>query len=328
MAPALRTGPGLPNLLTMTAIAAPAPAPALSSTADEPAGPGQFQVVLICPDGYAHSGAFMEMIDGVYYGLRALGAEVSAAVNRLVLPGPQPIIFGANLLEPHEAPLLPSHTIVYNLEQISATSSWCSPHYLELLKRCRVWDYSARNLAALQTLGLSQPPMLVPVGYVPQLTRVPAVANEYIDVLFYGSMNPRRAAVINDLRSRGLNVHTVFGVYGTQRDALIARAKVVLNLHYYETSIFEMVRVSYLLANRKAVVAECHAGTEVDEDMADAVALCSYEELADTCAELVKDHQRRRELADRGFAAISRRDESAYLAAALAATSVKEKEHA
>ena len=41
-----------------------------------------------------------------------------------------------------------------------------------------------------------------------------------------------------------------------QRDALIARSKVVLNMHYYEPGEFESVRVSYLWANRKCVVTE------------------------------------------------------------------------
>ena len=57
------------------------------------------------------------------------------------------------------------------------------------------------------------------------------------------------------------------GVRGAERDALIARARLVLNLHFYPTAIFELVRVSYLLANGKAVVAECGPETEIDADI-------------------------------------------------------------
>ncbi len=87
-------------------------------------------------------------------------------------------------------------------------------------------------------------------------------------------------------------------------------------MHYYETNIFELVRVSYLLANRKAVVAECNPGTEIDPDIVDAVQLAPYEGLVSACAQLVADSLSRKELSERGFSRMVARDERAYLAAA------------
>jgi hypothetical protein len=238
-------------------------------------------------------------------------------VNRLLVPGPQPILLGANLLSAADVAVLPPGTIVYNLEQISESSSWCSATYLQLLQNCQVWDYSARNIASLARLGVTVKVEHVPVGYVPELTRIAASAVEDIDVLFYGSMNERRNNVISHLRQAGLNAHAVFGVYGPARDALIARAKVVLNMHYYKANIFELVRVSYLLANRKAVVAECNPGTEIDPDIVDAVQLAPYEGLVSACIELVANSGSRKALSERGFSRMVARDERAYLAAAL-----------
>jgi len=263
-----------------------------------------------------HSAAFAEVLEAVVCGLRALGADVSEAVNQLV-PGRQPIVFGANLLGDASVDVLPPGTIIYNLEQIGESSSWCSPTYLRLLQNCRVWDYSARNIASLARLGVTAKVTHVPVGYVPELTRIMSAPVEDIDVLFYGSMNERRNNVISQLRQGGLNAQAIFGVYGPARDALIARSKVVLNMHYYETNIFELVRVSYLLANRKAVVAECNPGTEIDPDIVDAVRLAPYEGLVSACARLVVDSSSRRELSERGFSRMMARDERAYLAAAL-----------
>jgi hypothetical protein len=278
--------------------------------------PGPFQVVLVQPEGYVHSAAFAEVIEAVVCGLRALGADVSQTVNQLV-PGRQPIVFGANLLGPANVDALPPGTIIYNLEQIGESSSWCSPTYLHLLQSCQVWDYSARNIASLGRLGVTAKVTHVPVGYVPELTRITAAPVEDIDVLFYGSINERRNNVISQLRQAGLNVQAVFGVYGPSRDALIARSKVVLNMHYYETNIFELVRVSYLLANRKAVVAEYNPGTEIDPDIVDAVQLAPYEGLVSACAQLVTDSRSRKALSERGFSRMVARDERAYLAAAL-----------
>jgi hypothetical protein len=58
-----------------------------------------------------------------------------------------------------------------------------------------------------------------------------------------------------------------FGAYGAGRDALVARSKIVLSMHYYEPAAFEIVRVAYLLANAKAVVAEVNPGETVDADL-------------------------------------------------------------
>ena len=221
------------------------------------------------------------------------------------------------MLTANDAARVPSSAVIYNLEQIQLSSGWCSPDYLGLLKRCQVWDYAKRNIASLGKLALARPAVHVPIGYVPQLTRIPRNPVQDIDVLFYGSVNERRARVLDQLRSRGINTQAVFGVYGAARDSLIARAKVVLNLHFYEASIFEIVRVSYLLANRKAVVAECHDGTEIDPDMLDAVRPVRYRQLVDACAELVNDQQERSALEERAFSRVSARSEGAFLTAAL-----------
>ncbi len=69
--------------------------------------------------------------------------------------------------------------------------------------------------------------------------------------------------------------------HGRARDELISRAKVVLNVHFYPTAIFEIVRVSYLLANRKAVVGECGPSTEIDTDIREAIAPANYDRLCD-----------------------------------------------
>ena len=297
--------------------AATAPKPTVGASLAAPAaGPASYQVVLICPNGYAHAGAFAEVMETVVYGLRELGAEVSYAVNKLVAPGPRAILFGANLLTPGEADLLPEGTIVYNLEQIASGSTWCSPAYLSLLRRCTVWDYSRRNISALVAQGIAAP-VHVPIGYMPQLSRIPDAALQDIDVLFYGSVNERRARALEALRAAGLRVHVAYGVYGSERDALVSRSKVVLNLHYYDTSIFELVRVSYLLANRKAVVAELDPRTEIDPDLAGAVRLAPYEGLVEACRQLVQDEAARRDLQETGFARMAARRTSAYLAEAL-----------
>ncbi len=72
----------------------------------------------------------------------------------------------------------------------------------------------------------------VPVGYVPELARI-APANEDIDVLFYVECQSPAPEDSGSAQRAGPDVVTLFGTYGEQRDHAIARAKVVLSVHYY-----------------------------------------------------------------------------------------------
>ncbi|GHU31235.1 hypothetical protein AGMMS50256_19400 [Betaproteobacteria bacterium] len=275
----------------------------------------KLQIVLIQPEGYTHSGSLAELAETLIYGLDALGADFRFDINTLADDAVN-IILGAHLLDERKMRALPDESILYNSEQIDDGSTWISGPYMELLRRCTVWDYSEANIALLRQRGV-QRIRYVPIGYVPQLTRIPASVPQDIDVLFYGSINERRKNILEGLIARGLRIEFLAGVYREERDRLIARAKVVLNMHYYDACVFEIVRVSYLLSNEKAVVAECGATTTIEPDIRDAVRAVPYDRLVDACAELVADAQLRANLARRGFEIFARRDEKAILAAAL-----------
>lgn len=270
------------------------------------------------PPGYVHRAAFDELVETTCWGAEALGHPVAVLENAIGERGLN-ILVGANLLTESQAKALPSDTVVYNLEQIDDASHWLKTPLLELLGRCVVWDYSARNLERIRERTGNDRVFHVPVGYAPVLTRILPAPDPDIDVLFYGSMNDRRRKALEALRSAGLNVHAAFGVYGRERDALISRAKVVLNLHYYESSIFEIVRVFYLLANRKAVVAECHEGTEIDPDLRNAVRAAPYDALVAACVRLVENQADRKELETMGFQRMSGRPFTKFLQPALEA---------
>jgi len=275
--------------------------------------PHRYAIVVVEPPGYVHSGAFREVAESLVFGLRALGAQAVPAARPI--PGHRSIVLGSNLLPSHPLPLA-EDAILYNLEQIEPGSVWLTPPLLELFRRHPVWDYSARNAARYPGLGLPAP-RVVPIGFVPELARIPRAAQEDIDVLFYGSVNDRRRRVLEELEARGLRVEKVFGVYGEARDRLIARSKVVLNLHYYEAKVFEVVRVSYLLGNRRCVVSERGAARDEEREFEQAVAFAGYGELADTCLRLCADEEARARLAEAGEKVMAGRDERRYLAEAL-----------
>ncbi|MBV8143789.1 MAG: hypothetical protein JO184_02190 [Gammaproteobacteria bacterium] len=254
-----------------------------------------------------------ELAEAVYFGLRRLGVQVyyrqpPDRAARL-------IVLGAHLLNEHSLSVLPPDAIIYNSEQADRDSPWLRGPYLGALKQRCVWDYSAENVCRLRAHG-ARSVAFVPVGYVPELARIPRLSEE-IDVLFYGCINPRRRQILEALRARGLKVVALFGSYGELRDRAIASAKVVLNMHYYEAKIFEIVRAAYLLTNGKAVVAEVGEDTKIESDVREAVCGVPYDRLVEACVELVSDRAQRTALEERAWRVFARRKEENILAAAL-----------
>jgi hypothetical protein len=249
---------------------------------------------------------FADVAETLHQGLLTLGHD--SVVTRRWLLDRRLIV-----LCPHRLPLLgvepPIGSILYNLEPVRATPELAASKALVFYRRYPMWDYSARNIARLTAMGVPAPRWL-PVGYVPTLTRIGPAAED-IDVLFYGSMTVRRQAALDALRGHGLHVEALYGAYGTTLDRFIARSKVVLNLHkQVEDDVFEVVRVSYLLANKKAVVSERGDGHEA---FAGGVAFAAYDGLADECVRLVRDDAARIQLEERGFEIMSARRETDYL---------------
>lgn len=268
-------------------------------------------ITIVKPAGYQHSEAFREVAVTLERTCARLGHEATIT-HELNLPGHQHIVLGAHLLE--QPP--PPDAIIYNLEQVQPMAPWLTPKHLSVLRGHPVWDYSRANIARLAELGAAKATH-VPIGYVPELTRIAPATTEDIDVLLVGSTNERRLKVLKALRAKGLKVHVGFGVYGAARDQLLARAKVVLNVHYYEARVFEIVRVSYLLANSRCVVSEHGVDSEEEEALATGVAFVDYEHLVDRCAQLVADEAERARFKQTGFRLIQQRDVSTALSQAL-----------
>ncbi|HVB37747.1 MAG TPA: hypothetical protein VND92_04385, partial [Vicinamibacterales bacterium] len=210
----------------------------------------------------------------------------------------------------------PADAILYNFEQASDSSEWFSRAYLDLLRRHDVWDYSQANIHYLSAHGVTA--RLVPVGYASCLTRIPQ-APEDIDVLAYGALSDRRVAILDELRRRGVTVRRLFEVYGDRRDRYIARARIVLNIHTYEARLFEIVRVSYLLANGRCVVSEEGADAALEAPYRDAVTFVPYDRLVDATLAALADPEGRARRAAAGFEIFKARPQREFLRAVIQA---------
>lgn len=263
-----------------------------------------YQIVLVKPVDFEFVEGFRDVMESLQEGLLELGHSVPIHVNQLA-PGSTPILFGAHHLDAESVTRLPADTIIYNLEQLAAGYPWFIPSYLELLRRYSVWDFSPRNIAFLRDSGIAPDARLVPIGYSPCLTRIAAAAQD-VDVLFFGVQSPRRLKVLAALGEAGLKVVALNNVWGRERDSWISRAKIVLNMHNQDDGEFEVVRVLYLLANRKAVVCEVANPDQVPLDLRQSVIPSNIADIVAACLAAVRHEGLRNVVAAAGFHAVTR----------------------
>jgi hypothetical protein len=227
-------------------------------------------LVVIQPAGYVHSLGFLDQARYVRHQLRRLGAGVTLAKNRLREDAVN-IVFGAHL--GFQPAWCEHHTCVFfNLEQIGHGGAQVRPDYLALLRHAQVMDYDAANVSAYRADPAEVP--VVPLGHAPYLERdgLLPLAERPIDLLFFGSMNPRRRALLERIEACGVSV-SVFDapIYGPERDEFIRQAKAVLNCHFYDSSRFEQARVAHCLSLGTPVVSERRVQTQPGADYEAAV---------------------------------------------------------
>jgi hypothetical protein len=210
----------------------------------------KFNVVILQPPGYVQSMVFLEAADYVRHALRRAGYQAGLTKNRMQ-PDAINVVFGSHLPMP-EALEFPPGTVLFNTEQLEGNALLVTDAYRALLHQHFVWDYSASNLRAVGHDRVA----LFPFSYVPELARVAKPETPDVDLVFYGSMNPHRHALLTELRTRGLRVAEVNGLFADERDAVMARGRAVLNLHYYPTQVLQQVRCFYALCNGIPVISE------------------------------------------------------------------------
>lgn len=264
-----------------------------------------FNICIVRPQGYIHSDAFLELAQVIAYGLEDLGYKV--AIRNHIIESNKNIIIGCHLLDPVSIESVPKDSIVINTEQIFSNPATWSVKWTETIlqwaKRFETWDYSVRNIEMFNEHGVRNVKLLK-IGYHPKLARIEKAVDQDIDVLFYGSMNDRRKKIINDLKREGHVVRVISGIYGEARDQIIARSRIVLNMHYYSTQIFEVIRVFYPMINSKAVVSEVNPATSIDEVFLTGISAAPYEGIISACGRLLADKNLQYDLERKAFHAM------------------------
>lgn len=153
------------------------------------------------------------------------------------------VVFNAHNFSP------PKNAVLYSMENLGSRPDWKLSS-----QEHEIWEFSKTNLPFYRNENVKH----VPVGYHPSMERFSRAENLDIDIVFTGAMNQRRLDLFEDLKRQGLKVVIVLpGVYGAERDALLSRTRLALNVHHYTTpSLFEALRVAHLIANKVPVLTE------------------------------------------------------------------------
>jgi len=156
--------------------------------------------------------------------------------------------------------------IIYQLEPLIDSNMHFVENIVNNLKIAdEVWDYDLDNIKMLKQYGINAKHK--PCLYSKSLEKIKNSTNPDIDVLFYGTMFPRRINFIHDafynsymshfdtvLKSSFVYAH---GVWGDNLDKYIARSKIILNLNPSDAeSRQQQTRIFYALTNSKCVISE------------------------------------------------------------------------
>ncbi len=188
-------------------------------------------------------------------------------------------------------------------------SKWMSDEYFNRLKKARhVYDFSYENLKYLGTQCINS--ILFKFGYSPlwtpfqeearivqggfaqqgwkggdmgnldssevkaeRRTRVALggdMGNLGSPIVFIGKINERRNKIIQKLKEH-FTVETYSNLYREDLELVISRAKIVLNIHYYDQAVLEVPRLLTMLLNKCLVLSEHSSDINLDQIYTNAV---------------------------------------------------------
>lgn len=154
--------------------------------------------------------------------------------------------------------------IVFQMEQ-SVHPRWFTTDYLNILyNSMAVFDYSVQNIHFLIQQGIPAHMVFhVPLSPVPhylgaEFTRSLSddERTDTCDVLFYGDWKNKRRQAFLKVLSQHFDVRAERSLYGHDLWRAMARAKVVVNIHYYENALLESTRICECLSLGARVVSE------------------------------------------------------------------------
>lgn len=257
--------------------------------------------------------------------IRAAGCASEHLSNR-VDPEAYSIVLGAAPGVERECPQLdPRRCAVFNFEQFGSTSRIAGPAYRDWLRDWLVLDYHSENVAWLKREnGPAQQAIELPIVPSPALAWGEPVDKKIVDVLFFGSLSERRDRVLRELEQRGLTVERVSGAYAWELAPALRRARLVLNIHFYERALFPVARVLQPVVQGVPVVCESSVFSRLGDWSDSGIVFADYADLPNVCDALLRSPDALAGRAGRAGAFAQRIDFATPFAQALRALQARE----
>lgn len=118
-----------------------------------------------------------------------------------------------------------------------------------------------------------------------------------IDVLFYGAVNKKRAAILDRIP----NVFIPKDLYGAELQQTIMRSKIVLNVHYYDNNDSSWDRIPSLVCNKVFLISERFNSNALNDTWEDCITIASGEKIPELCEYYLNNPIKRLEKVDRAF---------------------------
>jgi len=229
-----------------------------------------------------------EIADLLYAGFRAAGCEAQLLIDQIpaeeteegkiqivVTPHEFFNLFLRDKLPWEKLQRLTNHLFLLGTEQ--PESEWFDSNLVVAPHARAMLDIHLSGVAAYRACGL--PCFHLPLGYHPLLEQsdVPAKSKRDLDICVLAAMTDRReefiAANADFFAARNCHIRFVpIGFAKTeetrsylpipQRNALLQRAKILLNVHYSDLRYFEWHRALIAMANRCCLISETCEGFE------------------------------------------------------------------
>ena len=159
---------------------------------------------------------------------------------------------------------MPGFYISFQMEQ-TISARWFDQDYLDKLKNSyAILDYSVQNIDFFKKkTDYGDRFYYLPID---SLSGVENHSEGYeYDVVFYGDANsPRRERILSQLQTR-FRIKIITNLFGSELETELKKAKVIVNIHYYENSLLETTRLYESLSFGRSVIVSERSNDSFEE---------------------------------------------------------------
>ena len=171
------------------------------------------------------------------------------------------------ILFSHLVKVYPKNYIIYNLEQKDISKFIDKKYELSIIHSKKSWDYSNVNINKFHNyiqkkisyfrLPCIDYNLILESNNIFKNNLISNIELSNFDVLFYGIMNEKRKKILRVIENninKKYKMQIISNIYGYYLFKFIKKAKIVLNISYYENALLECYRINEIQSCKKLVI--------------------------------------------------------------------------